>query len=54
MYSSVIQTDLKFKNKLFESIGRGFLSKKDLDALFKEIESSFVKIYLVLKTIIKN
>ena len=44
MYSQVlIQTDLKFKNKLFESIGRGFLSKKDLDALFKEIESSFVK-----------
>jgi len=44
MYSQIlIQTDLKFKNKLFESIGRGFLSKKDLDALFKEIESSFVK-----------
>ena len=44
MYSQVlIQTDLKFKNKLFESIGRGFLSKKDLDALFKKIESSFVK-----------
>lgn len=44
MYSQVlIQTDLKFKNKLFESIGRGFLSKKDLDALFKEIKSSFVK-----------
>ena len=44
MYSQIlIQTDLKFKNKLFESIGRGFLSKKDLDALFREIESSFVK-----------
>ena len=44
MYTQILnQTDLKYKNKLFESIGRGFLSKKDLDGLFKELENSFVK-----------
>ena len=37
------QTDLKYKNKLFESVGRGFLSKKDLDNLFKKLEKGFVK-----------
>src|SRR5210317_754588 len=44
MYIQILnQTDLKYKNKLFESIGRGFLSKKDLDSLFKELENNFVK-----------
>ena len=37
------QTDLKYKNKLFESVGRGFLSRKDLDNLFKKLEKGFVK-----------
>ena len=37
------QTDLKYKNKLFESVGRGFLSRKDLNNLFKKLENGFVK-----------
>ena len=44
MYEQILeQTDLKFKNKLFESVGRGFLSRKDLDNLFKKLEKGFVK-----------
>jgi guanosine-3',5'-bis(diphosphate) 3'-pyrophosphohydrolase len=44
LYSEILsQTDLKYKNKLFENIGRGFLSRKDLNDLFKNLEKSFVK-----------
>ena len=44
MYEQILeQTDLKFKNKLFESVGRGFLSRKDLNNLFKKLEKGFVK-----------
>ena len=50
MYSQILnQTDLKYKNKLFESVGRGFMSKKDIDNLFKEIQSSFVKSIFISK-----
>ena len=44
MYDKILdQTDLKYKNKLFESVGRGFLSRKDLNNLFKKLENGFVK-----------
>jgi len=44
MYNQILeQTDIKYKNKLFESVGRGFLSRKDLNNLFKKLENSFVK-----------
>ena len=44
LYSEILsQTDLKYKNKLFENIGRGFLSRKDLNDLFRDLEKSFVK-----------
>ena len=44
IYNQILdQTDLKYKNKLFESVGRGFLSRKDLNNLFKKLENSFVK-----------
>ena len=36
-------TDFKYQNKLFENVGRGFLSRKDLNDLFKDLENSFVK-----------
>ena len=37
------KTDFKYKNKLFENVGRGFLSRKDLNDLFRDLEKSFVK-----------
>ena len=37
------KTDFKFKNKLFENVGRGFLSRAELDKLFKEMEDNIVK-----------
>ena len=43
-YSEILsQSEFKYKNKLFENIGRGFLSRKDLNDLFKNLEKSFVK-----------
>src|SRR6056300_1162768 len=43
-YSEILsQSDFKYKNKLFENIGRGFLSRKDLNDLFRDLEKSFVK-----------
>ena len=36
-------TDFKYQNKLFENVGRGFLSRKDLNDLFKDLENNFVK-----------
>ena len=43
-YSEILsQSEFKYKNKLFENIGRGFLSRKDLNDLFRDLEKSFVK-----------
>ena len=43
-YSEILsKTDFKYKNKLFENVGRGFLSRKDLNDLFRDLEKSFVK-----------
>ena len=44
LYAEILShTDFKYKNKLFENVGRGFLSRKDLNDLFKDLEKSFVK-----------
>ena len=44
LYSEILShTDFKYQNKLFENVGRGFLSRKDLNNLFKDLEKSFVK-----------
>lgn len=44
LYSEILsKTDFKYKNKLFENVGRGFLSRKDLNDLFRDLEKSFVK-----------
>ncbi|MDA8695200.1 TGS domain-containing protein, partial [Alphaproteobacteria bacterium] len=44
LYSKILShTDFKYQNKLFENVGRGFLSRKDLNNLFKDLEKSFVK-----------
>ena len=43
-YSEILsKTDFKYKNKLLENVGRGFLSRKDLNDLFRDLEKSFVK-----------
>ena len=43
-YSEILsKSEFKYKNKLFENIGRGFLSRKDLNDLFRDLEKSFVK-----------
>ena len=43
-YSEILsQSEFRYKNKLFENIGRGFLSRKDLNDLFRDLEKSFVK-----------
>jgi guanosine-3',5'-bis(diphosphate) 3'-pyrophosphohydrolase len=44
LYTKILShTDFKYQNKLFENVGRGFLSRKDLNDLFKDLENSFVK-----------
>ena len=44
LYSEILShTDFKYQNKLFENVGRGFLSRKDLNNLFKDLEKNFVK-----------
>ena len=44
LYAKILShTDFKYQNKLFENVGRGFLSRKDLNDLFKDLENSFVK-----------
>jgi guanosine-3',5'-bis(diphosphate) 3'-pyrophosphohydrolase len=44
LYTKILShTDFKYQNKLFEYVGRGFLSRKDLNDLFKGLENSFVK-----------
>ena len=44
LYSKILShTDFKYQNKLFENVGRGFLSRKDLNDLFKDLENNFVK-----------
>ena len=43
-YTKILsQTDFKYQNKLFENVGRGFLSRKDLNNLFKDLENNIVK-----------
>ena len=44
LYAKILShTDFKYQNKLFENVGRGFLSRKDLNDLFKDLENNFVK-----------
>ena len=44
LYAKILSyTDFRYQNKLFENVGRGFLSRKDLNDLFKDLENSFVK-----------
>ncbi len=44
LYAEILShTDFKYQNKLFENVGRGFLSRKDLNDLFKDLENNFVK-----------
>ena len=44
LYTKILShTDFKYQNKLFENVGRGFLSRKDLNDLFKDLENNFVK-----------
>ena len=44
IYEKILRkTDFKYKNKLFENVGRGFLSRAELDKLFKEMENNIVK-----------
>ena len=43
-YAKILShTDFKYQNKLFENVGRGFLSRKDLNNLFKDLENNIVK-----------
>ena len=43
-YTKILShTDFKYQNKLFENVGRGFLSRKDLNNLFKDLENNIVK-----------
>ena len=44
LYTKILShTDFKYQNKLFENVGRGFLSRKDLNDLFKDLENNIVK-----------
>ena len=44
LYTKILShTDFKYQNKLFENVGRGFLSRKDLNNLFKDLENNIVK-----------
>ena len=44
LYAKILShTDFKYQNKLFENVGRGFLSRKDLNNLFKDLENNIVK-----------
>ena len=44
LYAKILShTDFKYQNKLFENVGRGFLSRKDLNDLFKDLGNNFVK-----------
>ena len=44
LYTRILShTDFKYQNKLFENVGRGFLSRKDLNNLFIDLENNIVK-----------